>query len=482
MSAARNKYVFGGVATLAVFALWHVWASGAVDWQGAHEAVSGGNWDGVGWLPSGAKWASGSSSGGLSAVDDSTFVSLSTGDVPETVWAKGVAGFNYFHNLYLFNGTFFAITSDPESLPHVASIMSDHPTDDGRFPTAEEDRWKVLIKGQDDIEFLGGVAVRKSGISMFFNDEKGVKSASFLKHYFHFIGEVFLGAWRVVTTAGETELPQRLMYRTTPDDWRDHARITPWFQQSVMPNTAIEESPIWEDRQKSGMTFLFDKITISDRWAAHKKGIDPYRFNKMTADLLYLDAPKGWMNPLRTSIKKLVKTKGCSVYRKNPDVPVVLYINRQLTGRRLLEEDAERLNEEMHKLDQEGVIEFIDAQMETYSRVDQFCLALKADIMLGVHGNGLSHALWMKPHGAVIEMMMPGGFARDYGMVAELMRHDYFAIHNDEVFTSDKWLKEDGWGVGANQGFHSPNIPVDGKFVADLIRKVAEEKKGAVEP
>lgn len=31
-----------------------------------------------------------------------------------------------------------------------------------------------------------------------------------------------------------------------------------------MPNTAIEEGSIWEDRAKSGMTFLFDKITITD--------------------------------------------------------------------------------------------------------------------------------------------------------------------------------------------------------------------------
>jgi hypothetical protein len=31
-----------------------------------------------------------------------------------------------------------------------------------------------------------------------------------------------------------------------------------------MPNTAIEEASIWEDRAKSGMTFLFDKITITD--------------------------------------------------------------------------------------------------------------------------------------------------------------------------------------------------------------------------
>jgi hypothetical protein len=35
--------------------------------------------------------------------------------------------------------------------------------------------------------------------------------------------------------------------------------------------------------------------------------------------------------------------------------------------------------------------------------------------MLGVHGNGLTHLIWMPPtpRSAVIEMFFKGGFARD---------------------------------------------------------------------
>ncbi|WVW83994.1 hypothetical protein I302_106019 [Kwoniella bestiolae CBS 10118] len=481
MSTKRgNRYVLGAAVVLSVFAFWHIASSGHGSGAGT-SSQGGGQWNGMGLWPSTAQWGSSAMHSGN--VDSSSFVNLDSGNIPETEFVKGVAGFSYFKNLYLANGTFLAITSDPSHIPEVSHIMSAHPTDDNKYPPAGLDRWRVLEVGKDDLSALGGVAVRKDGVSMFFNDEKGLKSVSFLKHYFHFIGEVFLGAWRVLTTAGEMELPRRLMYRTTPDDWRDRAALTPWFQQSVMPNTAIEESPIWEDRAKSGMTFIFDKIAITDRWAAHQKGIDPWRFNKMTADLLYLDSPFNWMDPLRLSMKRLVQTKGtCSVYRKKKDVPIVLYINRQLTGRRLIAEDADVLEQEMENLDREGVIEWINAQMETLSRVDQFCLALKADVIMGVHGNGLSHALWMKPGSAVLEFMFPGGFARDYATVAELMRHDYYAIHNDTVFTKDKWLKPDGWGVGAIQGFHSTWIPLDGKWIAGLIRKIAQDKKGMVEP
>ncbi|WWC89225.1 uncharacterized protein L201_004143 [Kwoniella dendrophila CBS 6074] len=473
-----NRYVLGAVLVISTFAFWHISSSGA----GTSTPKQSSQRSSFGLWPSGMKSHS-SQSSSTGNVDANTFINLDSKVIPETEYVQGVAGFSYFKNLYLQNGTFLAITSNPSSIPEVARIMSAHPTDDNKYPPAGQDRWKVLTIGQDDLSGLGGVAVRKDGVSMFFNDEKGLKSVSFLKHYFHFIGEVFLGAWRVLTTAGEMELPTRLMYRTTPDDWRDRAALTSWFQQSVMPNTAVEESPIWEDRMKSGMTFLFDKITISDRWAAHQKGIDPWRFNKMTADLLFLESPLDWMNPLRLSMKKLVQIKGtCSVYRKKSDVPIVLYINRQLTNRRLLKEDAESLELELNNLQNQGIIEFVNAQMETLSRVDQFCLALKADIIIGVHGNGLSHALWMKPGSAVLEIMFPGGFARDYATVAELMRHDYYAIHNDTVFTPDKWLKPDGWGVPAIHGFHSDYIPVNGKWLAGLIKQIAQDKKSMVEP
>ncbi|WVQ80732.1 hypothetical protein IAT38_002837 [Cryptococcus sp. DSM 104549] len=476
-----NRYIAGAAITLGGFALFHTLGGGSGEtavgsarkWS---ESVSG-------WSP---KMLSGfqSSSSGSAEVDDDSFLSVNEATtLPETVWVEGVAGFNYFQNLYLFNGTFIAYTSDPAHLPEASHIMSAHPSDDGKsYPPAGVDRWRIIVPGEEDISFFGGVVVRKPGISMFFNDAKGEKSISFLKHYFHFIGEVFLGAWRALTTAGEYDLPARLMYRTTPDDWRDRAGLTPWFQQSVMPNTAIEEASVWEDRAKSGMIFVYDKITISDRWAAHLKGINPWQFNKMTGDLHLLDAPANWMDPLRLSMKRLVTKSGCSVYRKDPKVPVVLYINRQLTSRRLLSEDAESLSEEMTKLHEEGVIEWMDVQMETKSRVEQFCLALRADIIMGVHGNGLSHALWMKPGSAVLEFMMPGGFARDYATTAELMRHDYYSIHKDTVFTKDKWLKPDGWGMGTVPGFHGPAIPLSGKFIAELTRKIAEEKKGMVEP
>jgi len=310
---------------------------------------------------------------------------------------------------------------------------------------------------------------------MFFNDTRGPKTPSYLDHYFHFIGEMFLGAWRMVTAAGDGQLPARLMYRAEPEHWRDRAGLTTWFQQSIMPSTAIEDKLIWDDRARSGTTFLFDKIVLIDRWAAHKFGQEPRYLNKATGDVPNVPAPLNWLHELRQGVVQFSVAEGCNLARRTPHVPIVTYVNRQLTGRRLTAQSAEDLVQSLQALDDADVVEFYNAQMESLSRAEQFCLAAKSDLLVGVHGNGLSHMLWMKPGSAVLEIMNAGGFAPDYALLAQIANHRYFAIHNDSVFTEDKWRRPDGWGVTANAGFHGSSIEVSGAFVAGLVRNLATE-------
>lgn len=76
----------------------------------------------------------------------------------------------------------------------------------------------------------------------------------------------------------------------------------------------------------------------------------------------------------------------------------------QLTNRRLEASDHAALLDAMRDLEAEGVIEFNHARMENLLRHEQFCMAARTDVMLGVHGNGLSHQLWMLPGAGVIEV------------------------------------------------------------------------------
>lgn len=380
------------------------------------------------------------------------------------------------------NGTWIFVSDDPAAagFPEKGAryILTDTSggTTHGDISHPGPDVFRVLSTAEARAE-LGHIAVRQPGITMFFNDVDGPGVKSFLGHYYHFIGEMFLGLWRLTVSSGDFELPTRLMYRALPNMWRDKARITPWFQRAVLAGVQIEEDPHWQDRRESGLAYLYDRLAFADRWAAHNHGREVNQFNKVGADLPKLDVPVNWLEPMRDRVVHLSEAAGCQVKRKHANVPVVTYVDRQKTKRRLLAEDHKNLVASLAALDAEGTIEFVHAQMETMDRIHQFCLAARTDIMVGVHGNGLSHQLWMRPGSGVLEIMNEGGFARDYGILAEMSSHEYYAIHNDKTFPAEKWRKADGWVAPQNEGFHGDKIRVDGAYIATLVKNMAGRRK-----
>lgn len=48
--------------------------------------------------------------------------------------------------------------------------------------------------------------------------------------------------------------------------------------------------------------------------------------------------------------------------------------------------------------------------------------------MIGVHGNGLTHQLWMPSGGTVVELFPRDAFLRDYQVVAEALGHHHIVI------------------------------------------------------
>jgi capsular polysaccharide biosynthesis protein len=51
-----------------------------------------------------------------------------------------------------------------------------------------------------------------------------------------------------------------------------------------------------------------------------------------------------------------------------------------------------------------------------------------ASVMLGVHGNGLTHAFWMPKHAALIEIFPPGAHWNGYEVFARIRNRPYIAI------------------------------------------------------
>ncbi|KDQ57663.1 hypothetical protein JAAARDRAFT_271495 [Jaapia argillacea MUCL 33604] len=157
------------------------------------------------------------------------------------------------------------------------------------------------------------------------------------------------------------------------------------------------------------------------------------------------------------------------------NAPVVItYISRQGGRRRLIHEDHKKLVEALDELverknkeeGQKRKWEMNVVQAERMSRDEQVRTMSRTTVLLGVHGNGLSHLLLLPPSplATVIEMFFPQGFAHDYEYTSRALGIRHFAVWNDTAHT---W--PDVPRVNYPEGFQGTEIPADGASIAKLI-------------
>jgi hypothetical protein len=86
----------------------------------------------------------------------------------------------------------------------------------------------------------------------------------------------------------------------------------------------------------------------------------------------------------------------------------------------------------------------------------------------------------MKPThvSAVVEIFLPGGFARDYEWTSRSLGMTHYSIWNDTSFTHPHEPSIPDYP----DGFHGPNIPVHGPFVAKLIEGHVTAREQGVPP
>jgi len=103
--------------------------------------------------------------------------------------------------------------------------------------------------------------------------------------------------------------------------------------------------------------------------------------------------------------------------------------------------------------------------------------------MLGVHGNGLTHLVFMNPtrYSTVIELFFPHGFAHDYQWTTRALGMTHFAVWNDTYvfFLFSFYIRPDTLDshhtypdkpdVDYPDGFQGNAIPVHGPTIAQLI-------------
>ncbi|KAG8898285.1 hypothetical protein FRB99_007545 [Tulasnella sp. 403] len=401
-------------------------------------------------------------------------ISWDGNQMPQTVVVQHTQGFNILDNLYSLNGTMYIVTDKPKSIPPLRLITSSaYPVFNGeeevakREPTSKDMR---VISPKDARKLFGSSAGRVEGVTFLSNDPP-----QFVNHYYHFCAELLFGMWRAyssldptIKSTGQTVLPppRRMIFTHTPEDkFRDYAKMNQWVFHSAFPSASLEFSEDWEDRSETLKPFFFDRVVFGDR-AAAMRGKAFVATERFASTAFELPGSAKWFEPLRSNVVEfagLSKTTGAGTRQK----PVITYVSRQSWGRRMLKpEDHEGLVKALKKLEKEHGYEVNIVEMDKLTREEQFQLAGRTTIMMGVHGNGLTSLIWMHPtpRAAVFEFFYPSGFAEDYEWTARALGIRHYGWWGSSYFSSPDLPPR-----SYPEGFQGNDIPIDGEAVARLV-------------
>ncbi|KAF5324083.1 hypothetical protein D9619_011227 [Psilocybe cf. subviscida] len=372
-------------------------------------------------------------------------------------------GFAIFDRLYVRNKTFYAVTSDPGAYPDLMYVLT-QPADMGRGDISPTEKEMQLISPEDAQGILRSHAVVLRGMSYVVYD-----TAQFMKHYYHWWGEIILGAVRVYSTLslilGPLPDPARFLLPNIHDhSWRDRAGVDGPLMRAAWPNTPIERGDFWNDTAALNQTFVFERAMIISRPAAHKSPFGSVWY-KMIAGTMNITAPANFWDPVRRRVVlntigylPVVTNEGTVLSAPRSAAPVVTYISRQRAGRSFLPAAHDSLVKALQELHDQGVCEFVEVAMEKMTFAAQVELAARTTIMIGIHGNGLTHQLWMpqSPRSTVIEVFWPESYAHDYSMLSRNMGHKHYAVWNDTYLTypEGEWFH----GISYGPGFHGGKL------------------------
>jgi hypothetical protein len=241
-----------------------------------------------------------------------------------------------------------------------------------------------------------------------------------------------------------------------------------WVLRAAFPSTGLEFSEDWQERAAiPGRPFMYERVVLGDRIAAFE-GREYQQSVRTAANPMALPGSKHWWSTMRSNVVEFA-----GVFPKDDDAAhekgVITYISRQGWGRRMLiEKDHEILVEELMKLNATYGYELNIVSMDKLTREEQMRLAARTTVMLGVHGNGLTALLWMKPQlrSTVIEFFYPRGFAYDYEWSTRALGMTHYGFWGNRSFTAP-----DTPPVNYPEGFQGNEIPIDGKAVAALVHK-----------
>ncbi|TEB19958.1 hypothetical protein FA13DRAFT_1757975 [Coprinellus micaceus] len=529
--------------------------------------------------------------------------------LPPTSLLAHAPGWTLFRNLYMYNNTLYINSRDRkpdyygphgEDLTYGYTKAGDWPeirrmTSSGGSAVNSPENIAEREPRPQHMQFISTKEARRrwgnleaqekqttvmvaQGNSLLFNDP-----SQFLRHYYHFVAELFFGvqafwnsAFNPTLTNSESTLAahfgtaqatnpppihRAIFIHSNADGWHDNPGFNRYFLRAAYPSLTVEHEEDWQDRVKATIegvapgtsperVWRFPLALLTDRSASHRGVICGSQTQRTAAEAwdhmrkvgkLRGIHVGGWWAPVREAIWKfagvnpkeggvvdgeqvaLVVQRDGKLKENDPHLAhahavaplaidvgdeyqaalpmptevVITYISRQSArNRKLLKEDHQLLVESMEDLvkrkntEREVLVtknkrlgtkkaevpppwSFDLLEAEHLSKDEQVRAAARTTILLGVHGNGLSSLIWMKPTrvSSVIEIFCPPGFAHDYWWTTRSLGMRHWAMWND---TSKTWPEKPE--VSYPECFQRDEIPIHGPAVAKLIEDRVDGK------
>ncbi|KAF8202666.1 hypothetical protein K438DRAFT_1757988 [Mycena galopus ATCC 62051] len=452
---------------------------------------------------------------------------------PATSIVAHAPGWTLFRNLFMSNGTFYILGDTQSDFPEIR-LMASHPLPAENNPEniamREPTQYDMAFLPLADAHRKWGGDVRNGHQNRVLSVEGNTvlvnEPRQFLRHYYHLVAELFFGVqafWHGAFSASSDDVDRgyslgphpapppidRVMFaRSNADGWRDGPGFNAYFMRAAFPAATIEVEEDWNDRVALTATgdraWHFPLLLLTDRSASHRGAVCGSQTQRIAAEAVTAMRTKkqlvglrvgGWWEPVRGAVLRFAGAEVRSAdyveqdqavlsdtAEGDPRLPmpakiVITYISRQSAGqRKLTPESHTGLVQALEELvaRKGNKWELIVVEAEKLSKDEQLQIAARTTILLGVHGNGLTHLVMMPPTriSTVIEMFFPGGFAHDYQWTTSALGMKHFAVWNDKYRTEG--LGDGKPNVAYPEGFQGNAIPAHGPTIAQLIEDRVE--------
>lgn len=326
-------------------------------------------------------------------------------DINKTTFKTlGSPGASTFKNLFLHNNNF------------LINQVNHEKTDLSKLFNPKA-KYKYAFKKCDDTFLTDTQLTHRSkklpGTTLILSSSDEMKSMQ--PHYFHFCEE-FLLAW---STYKHENLPEiKTIIFPDTDKWRGRANsINKKLIQAVAPDAQVISASELDSLSKKYL-LQFENAVIVDRHTCHLND-DVNFFNKMIiSHVPYIR--REYIQEIREALLKHLHTRN-NTHNK----PFITYIRRN--SYRFLEPEFEK------KLLSEIQNQFPNYSLnpvwfENYTFAEQLQIIRNTKVLIGAHGNGLTHELFLPSNSLVIEIFPEKAYSMDYQLFAELCGHEYFAL------------------------------------------------------